>query len=873
MKNNLGTKIYKSILLLLILCTGIMLPQKAFAGVITTYSTPEGIRYYLEEDVAVIYGYYDNVNTSGNIVIPAKITHDGVEYPVTKIMDYAFSGKTGVQSVTIAPSVKEIGQGAFGDTSLTSVTFEKGSCLETIGASAFAFTKITEIEIPAKVKILNRLFLNCNELKSITFENGSQLETITDRAFAYIPVTQVSIPSGVREIGNYAFRDTEITSIEIPASVTTLGEGVFGDCKQLQSVTIAKDSLLETIPEQAFYNSGITSIQIPAFVKSIGKGAFQSCTSLANVTFAEGCQVEVIEEYTFYSNSALSSVEIPASVKSIGVNAFTNCYDLKTVVFPEDSVLETIGVSAFHGACVEEIHFPASLKTIEKMAFYGADLQEVVIPAGVTTWGESSFAGMENDLKVVYYPETLSSQAETAFKVGNTISTSYYDKGLMGVYTVSDTTPPCVTVYYLNQTEKVEFPENIPGVDNPKFEVGEFPEFEESIRVGCGSKTLTELSNCLPEGCFFEKPDTELVAGTTKIHKIVHKITCRKFEISVEVDAHIEDKTVLYTGKDEKLPTCTELGMGHTECEVCGCTYETSIEVEATGHPSTEVRDVLEATCQKEGYSGDTWCKTCESIVEKGSSIAKKDHGWHGEAINKENETKYPFIEIKGVKESTCKEEGYSGDIWCKECKIELKKGTVIAKKEHTWDEGVVTEEATRLEKGTKSYTCTTCQENKTEEIPEIGAHKKGSKIRDKQNKGIYKVTKAALSGGTVEYVKPVNKKKSTVSIPSTIKVDGVTYKVTSIANNAFKNNKKIKKLTIGKNVSRIGTKAFYGCKKLKTIAIKTTKLKTKNIGSKAFNGIASKATIKVPKKKYTAYKKLLKKKGVGSKAVLKKTK
>ena len=277
-------------------------------------------------------------------------------------------------------------------------------------------------------------------------------------------------------------------------------------------------------------------------------------------------------------------------------------------------------------------------------------------------------------------------------------------------------------------------------------------------------------------------------------------------------------------------------------------TYETSIEVEATGHPSTEVRDVLEATCQKEGYSGDTWCKTCESIVEKGSSIAKKDHGWHGEAINKENETKYPFIEIKGVKESTCKEEGYSGDIWCKECKIELKKGTVIAKKEHTWDEGVVTEEATRLEKGTKSYTCTTCQENKTEEIPEIGAHKKGSKIRDKQNKGIYKVTKAALSGGTVEYVKPVNKKKSTVSIPSTIKVDGVTYKVTSIANNAFKNNKKIKKLTIGKNVSRIGTKAFYGCKKLKTIAIKTTKLKTKNIGSKAFNGIASKATIKVPK-------------------------
>ncbi len=813
MKNSLRTKIYKSVVLLVILCAGIMLPQKAFAGELITYSTQEGIRYYLEDDVAVIYGYYDNVNTSGNIVIPATIKHDGVVYPVTKIMDYAFSGKTGVQSVTIAPSVKEIGQGAFRDTSLTSVTFEKGSCLETIGVSAFAFTKLTEIEIPAKVKILNRLFLNCNELKSISFENGSQLETITDRAFAYIPVTQVSIPSGVREIGNYAFRETEITSIEIPASVTTLGEGVFGDCKKLQSVTFAKNSLLETIPEQAFYNSGITSIQIPASVKSIEKGAFQSCTSLENVGFAEGCQVETIEEYTFYSNNALSSIEIPASVKSIGVNAFTNCYDLKTVVFPEDSVLETIGVSAFHGACVEEIHFPASLKTIEKMAFYGADLQEVVIPAGVTTWGESSFAGMENDLKVVYYPETLSSQAEIAFKVGNSFTTSYYEKGLMGVYTVSDTTPPCVTVYYLNQTGEVEFPENIPGVDNPKFEVGELPELEKSIEVGCGSKTLAELSDYLPEGYIFEIPETKLVAGTTETHKVLHKITWRMFEIDVEVDAHVEDETIVYTGEGDKLPTCTESGIGHTECEICGGLYEDNIEVEATGHPSTEVRGVVEATCQIDGYSGDKWCKTCETIVEKGSSIAKK---------------------------------------------------------EHTWDEGVVTKEATRLEKGSRTYTCTVCKDTKTQEVPPLGAHKKGSKIRDSKNTGIYKVIKAAVSGGTVEYVKPVNKKKSTVSIPATIKVDGVTYKVTSIAKNAFKNNKKIKRLTIGKNVSKIGSKAFYGCKKLKTITIQTTKLTIKKTGSKAFKGIPSKATIKVPKKKYKAYKKMFKKKGVSSRTLFK---
>ena len=118
-------------------------------------------------------------------------------------------------------------------------------------------------------------------------------------------------------------------------------------------------------------------------------------------------------------------------------------------------------------------------------------------------------------------------------------------------------------------------------------------------------------------------------------------------------------------------------------------------------------------------------------------------------------------------------------------------------------------------------------------------------------NGAVYKVTGKAM----VEYLKPTSSKKASVTVPSTIKVSGVTYKVTSVADKAFKNNAKLTKLTIGTNVTKIGSNAFYGCKKLKTITIKTTKLKS--IGKNALKGIYSKATITCPKKQLKAYKKL----------------
>lgn len=169
-----------------------------------------------------------------------------------------------------------------------------------------------------------------------------------------------------------------------------------------------------------------------------------------------------------------------------------------------------------------------------------------------------------------------------------------------------------------------------------------------------------------------------------------------------------------------------------------------------------------------------------------------------------------------------------------------------------------------------------------------------GTKITDNATKAVYEITESSEAGGNVTYVKPNSKTAVKITIPATITIENVSYKVTAVSKSAFANNKKLKTVVIGKNVTDIGDKAFYkctkltkltipanvkkigkqafyGCKSLKSITIKTTKLTTKTVGSKAFKGIHAKAVVKVPKKKLKDYKKLLKAKGVGSKAKIKK--
>ena len=194
-------------------------------------------------------------------------------------------------------------------------------------------------------------------------------------------------------------------------------------------------------------------------------------------------------------------------------------------------------------------------------------------------------------------------------------------------------------------------------------------------------------------------------------------------------------------GKVTTKATCTEEGEKTFTCSICG--DEKTEKVSATGHQHTEIRNKKEATCKETGYSGDTWCKDCGKKILSGQTIAKtENHSWDAgkvttkatcteegektftcsicgdEKTEKVSATGHQHTEIRNKKESTCKEEGYSGDTWCKDCGKKILSGQAIAKTEdHSWNQGEITKEPTCKEEGEKTFTCTICGNTKTEKV------------------------------------------------------------------------------------------------------------------------------------------------------------
>lgn len=132
-----------------------------------------------------------------------------------------------------------------------------------------------------------------------------------------------------------------------------------------------------------------------------------------------------------------------------------------------------------------------------------------------------------------------------------------------------------------------------------------------------------------------------------------------------------------------------------------------------------------------------------------------------------------------------------------------------------------------------------------------------------------YKVLKSTSSVKTVAFTGVSNKKLKKVIIPASVTIDGMKYKVTEIGAKALKGNKKVKTVSIGENVTKIGKQAFYKASKLSNIVVKTKKLKS--VGKQSLKGIAAKAEIRVPSSKYSKYKKLFKGKGQKSSVKIKK--
>jgi hypothetical protein len=132
-----------------------------------------------------------------------------------------------------------------------------------------------------------------------------------------------------------------------------------------------------------------------------------------------------------------------------------------------------------------------------------------------------------------------------------------------------------------------------------------------------------------------------------------------------------------------------------------------------------------------------------------------------------------------------------------------------------------------------------------------------------------YKISKIGSSPSVV--LVAAKKGIKSAVVPDTVKYQGKEFKVAGIGKNAFKGNKKLTKVIIGKNVKSIEGNAFAGCSKLKNITFKGSAVK--KIGSKAFKGTSKDAKVTVPKKTFAKYKKILLKGGLSKNATVSKAK
>lgn len=207
-------------------------------------ATVDGINYSLKayEKIAEV----TKSTATGDIVIPEKITVDGVEYSVTSIGYEAFAECKALTSVAM-PSVTSIGDRAFNSCSnLTSVDMPS---VTSIGIQAFwGCSNLTSVAMPSVTSIGDGAFSSCSSLTSVDM---SSVTSIDGRAFYSCP---------------------NLTSVTMP-SVTSIGEHAFNSCPNLTSVTMPS---VTSIGDGAFQNSPITNLSLPATLTSIGNSCFSN---------------------------------------------------------------------------------------------------------------------------------------------------------------------------------------------------------------------------------------------------------------------------------------------------------------------------------------------------------------------------------------------------------------------------------------------------------------------------------------------------------------------------------------------------------------------------------------------------------------------
>jgi hypothetical protein len=313
-------------------------------------------------------------------------------------------------------SVAEIGAAAFSSSGLSTLALPSG--LGSIAASTFASTPLTSISIPDTVtNIGDSAFFFCAFLGSVTLPAG--LISIGDSAFYLSGLASVTLPDDVISIGDGAFESCgALTRVSIGKSVTTIGDEAFAYGLVLSAITVAPanpaflslggalfDKPLTTLIQYPL-GSFASSYSIPNGAQRIGDGAFGGCSHLRTVTVPNG--VTNIGNGAFSECLDLSSVSLPGSLTSIGTDAFSDCNSLLIITIPPG--VAALGDYAF-GWCskLKDVYFQGNAPSGDSTVFQSDSGTAYYLP-GTTGWG-SSFGGLPTALWTLPSPLILNHEA------------------------------------------------------------------------------------------------------------------------------------------------------------------------------------------------------------------------------------------------------------------------------------------------------------------------------------------------------------------------------------------------------------------------------------------------------------------------------
>lgn len=1096
--------------------------------------------------------------TKGTDIIINDTALEGI--PFTAISEKAFFNDKQLTSLSLPSSVERVDSSAFeGASNLKTITFSDGgkglkkidslafkdcSSLESIDLSnaeiteipARAFencTSLKSVKLPPTVtKIANNAFSGCSKLEEIKGLEQCKISELSATAFdGCVRLKDINLSNAtIAAIPDQIFSGMRgLISATVPKTVTSIGTEAFYACKNLEMINGLSDCDITKIGEKAFYNcwslkeadlsgssltvlpasafkgdTALLSVKMPESLNEIGNEAFYGCSAVKKLDL-NNTRLTTIGDSALSDMTSLMYINLPDTVNSVGAKAFdlnlrldssdtalmptvvsenvtpasvnytdnnVSPWKRRQVIFRDNAVAvhfdgngsdgKTANTPVFASAGTK-ISIPACKYTKKGYLFTGWNTEKdgsgttykagartsdaisilyaqwqkatakvtLEFPGGKytnasgSTWDDSfSFtASFSSNSSVTYLPfaQNMTKEGctfagwytEPEYKKriesltirtaidGMTLYAKWNDThehvwGEGAITTKPTCTTPGVKTYTCSVCQKTKT-EEIPAIGHQHTEVRNVKEATCKEEGYTGDTYCTDCGEKLSSG----EPTAKKVHDWDE-GKVTTEATCKNTGVKtytcnncsetktevIPMTDHIWDN-----GKVTTKPSCITPGVKTYTCTVC---QETKTEeIPATGHQHTEVRNVKEATCTKEGYTGDTYCTDCGEKLSDGKILPKKDHDYeikdHKDATCTEDgyttsfckncgdekketikATGHQHTEVRDAKKATCTKAGYTGDTYCKDCGEKISSGEVIAKLAHTWDEGNITKEADCKETGVMTYTCHKCGATKTEDIPRAEhtwdegevttaptCTKPGvrtytcsvckatrteaikatghlhTEIRNKKDASCtengytgdtyckdceellkkgetvdvlghqwketkraepsytedgqiiytcnrcgeqkaetleklaypkagtkytvagcqYKVTKA---GAEVSLIK-TNKKAKRVTIPAVIKVNGVTYKVTSIGAKAFNGNKKLTKVTVGTNIKKISNNAFFKCRSLKTVTIKSVLLTKKTASKKTFKGVGKKMVIKVPKKVKKAYVKIFK--------------